>query len=66
MSYISLLFLLLHIMLSHSFYFLSVLLISNILLVIFFFLVFVVPFKKIALLLKEVPRSLQKQTGMKC
>ena len=36
-SYISLLFLLLHIMLSHSFYFRSVLLISNILLVIFFF-----------------------------
>ena len=65
MSYISLLFLLLHIMLSHSFYFRSVLLISNILLVIFF-LVVVVPFKKIALLLKEVPRSLQKQTGIKC
>lgn len=40
-------------MLSHSFYFLSVLLISNISLVIFFFLVVVVPFKKIALLLRR-------------
>ena len=62
MSYISFLFLLLLIMLSHSFYFLSVSVsFPTFSLWFFFFLVVVVPIKKIALLLKEVLRSLRSR-----